>query len=297
LLTGSTPTAEPGPEAVIRPSAFAQFKRSLRSGPVLTAVLLLVAIVLIAIFAPFLGTSDPTLLTPGSRLQPLSSEHPMGTDALGRDVYSRVIYGARVSLAVGLGAALVSVSLGLVIGVIAGYFRTADAIVMRVMDGLMAIPGILLAIALVALSGGSLFTVLVAISIPEIPRAVRLVRSVIISIRSEPYVEAAVSLGTPVPTLLLRHMVPNTVAPLIVQGTFIFASAMLTEAAMSFLGVGLPPEIPSWGNIMAEGRTYFQLKPGLIFFAGTFLALTVLSVNILGDAMRDALDPRMAKKL
>jgi peptide/nickel transport system permease protein len=297
LLTGSTPDVAAGPEAVIRPTTLAQFKRSLRSGPVLTAVLLLLAIILIAILAPYLGTSDPTLLTPGSRLQPLSADHPMGTDALGRDVYSRVIYGARVSLAVGLGAALVSVSLGLAIGVVAGYFRTADAIVMRVMDGLMAIPGILLAIALVALSGGSLLTVLVAISIPEIPRAVRLVRSVIISIRTEPYVEAAISLGTPVATLLVRHMVPNTVAPLIVQGTFIFASAMLTEAAMSFLGVGLPPEIPSWGNIMAEGRTYFQLKPGLIFFAGTLLALTVLSVNILGDAMRDALDPRMAKKL
>lgn len=297
MLTSSTPSPEASPLAAARPSAFAQFKRSLRSGPVLIALVLLVAIALIGLLAPFLGTSDPTHIEPAARLQSPSGEHLMGTDALGRDIYSRVMYGARVSLAVGLGTALASVALGLVIGVVAGYFRMADAIIMRVMDGLMAIPGILLAIALVSLSGGSLLTVLIAIMIPETPRAVRLVRSVIISIRSEPYVEAAVSLGTPVPTLLLRHMVPNTVAPLIVQGTFIFASAMLTEAAMSFLGVGLPPEIPSWGNIMAEGRTYFQLKPGLIFFAGSFLAITVLSVNILGDAMRDALDPRMARKL
>ncbi|MDB5946950.1 MAG: peptide transporter permease [Ramlibacter sp.] len=296
-MTSSSTVTETGLPTPVRPSAFAQLRRTLRSGPVLVALVLLVAIAFIAAFAPFLGTSDPTLIDPGARLQAPSAEHLMGTDALGRDVYSRVMYGARVSLAVGLGAAIFSVALGLVIGVVAGYFRWADGIIMRAMDGLMAIPAILLAIALVSLSGGSLLTVLVAIMIPEIPRAVRLVRSVIISNRDEPYVEAAISLGTPLPTLLLRHMVPNTVAPLIVQGTFIFASAMLTEAAMSFLGVGLPPEIPSWGNIMAEGRTYFQLKPDLIFFAGTFLALTVLSVNVLGDAMRDALDPRMAKKL
>jgi peptide/nickel transport system permease protein len=198
---------------------------------------------------------------------------------------------------VGLGAALASVTLGLFIGVIAGYFRMLDSIIMRVMDGIMAIPGILLAIALVTLSGASLMTVVVAITIPEIPRVVRLVRSVILTIRGEPYVEAAIALGTPLPALLLRHMVPNTVAPLMVQGTFVFASAMLTEAAMSFLGVGLPPEFPSWGNIMAEGRIYFQLLPGLILYAGIFLALTVLSVNVVGDAMRDALDPRMARKL
>lgn len=297
MSTSPTLSPDTAPPAPVRPSAFAQFKRSLRSGPVLASLVILVAITIIAVLAPFLGTSDPTHIDPAARLQSPSADHLMGTDALGRDVYSRVMYGARVSLAVGLGAAVASVALGLFFGVVAGYFRAADAIIMRVMDGLMAIPGILLAIALVSLSGGSLLTVLIAIMIPETPRAVRLVRSVILSIRSEPYVEAAISLGTPVPTLLLRHMVPNTVAPLIVQGTFIFASAMLTEAAMSFLGVGLPPEIPSWGNIMAEGRTYFQLKPGLIFFAGGFLALTVLSVNMLGDAMRDALDPRMARKI
>ncbi len=280
-----------------KPPSFAQLKRTLQSAPVLVALVLLGAIVFIALGAPLLGTVDPIAIDPGERLRRLSGAHWMGTDAFGRDVYSRVMYGARISLLVGLGASLASVSLGLPIGVIAGYIRVADGIIMRLMDGVMAIPAILLAIALVTVSGGSLLTVVIAITIPEIPRVVRLVRSVILTIRGEPYVEAAIALGTPLPTLLFRHMVPNTVAPLIVQGTFIFASAMLTEAAMSFLGVGLPPQIPSWGNIMAEGRIYFQLMPGLIFYAGLLLALTVLSINVLGDAMRDALDPRLARKL
>lgn len=276
---------------------FSQWKHTLKSPAVLIALAILAVIVFIAVAAPFLWTGDPVAIDPGERLKRMSSAHWMGTDAFGRDVYSRVMYGARVSLIVGLSASLASVALGLLIGVIAGYFRTMDAIIMRVMDGVMAIPAILLAIALVTLSGASLLTVVVAITIPDVPRVVRLVRSVILTIRSEPYVEAAIAQGTRLPTLLMRHMVPNTVAPLIVQGTFIFASAMLTEAAMSFLGVGLPPEIPSWGNIMAEGRTYFQLMPGLIFYAGVLLALTVLSVNVLGDALRDALDPRMVRKL
>lgn len=279
------------------PSVFAQLRRSLKSVPVLIALVLLCAIVLIALFAPFLGTTDPNALDTGQRLKVVGVDFWLGSDGFGRDVYSRVLYGARTSLIVGLGAALISVSIGLVIGVIAGYFRTADAIIMRIMDGLMAIPGILLAIALVSLSGASLFTVLVAITIPEIPRVVRLVRSVILTVRNEPYVEAAISLGTPVPVILVRHLVPNTVAPLVVQGTYIFASAILTEAILSFLGAGLGSEVSSWGNIMSEGRMYFQLRPGLILYPGIFLSLTVLSVNLLGDAMRDALDPRMARKL
>jgi peptide/nickel transport system permease protein len=279
------------------PSALGQIWRTLRSVPVLVALVLLSAIVFIAVFAPFLGTTDPNLLNPGERLKLPSAEFWLGSDSFGRDVYSRIVYGARTSLIAGLGAAAISISLGLVIGLVAGYFRAADAIIMRVMDGLMAIPGILLAIALISLSGASLFTVLVAITIPEIPRVVRLVRSVILSVRSEPYVEAAISLGTPVPVILWRHMVPNTVAPLIVQGTYIFASAILTEAILSFLGAGLGTENSSWGNIMSEGRMYFQLRPSLILFPGILLSLTVLSVNLLGDAMRDALDPRMARKL
>jgi peptide/nickel transport system permease protein len=278
-------------------SRFAELKRVLTSTPVLIAIAIFVLIVAAGLLAPLLGTGDPLALNPRLRLQRESAAHWMGTDAFGRDMYSRVLYGARISLLVGLGAAIISIFFGLLIGLIAGYFRVLDSVIMRVMDGIMAIPGILLAIALVTLSGASLVTVVVAISIPEIPRVARLVRSVILTVRTEPYVEAAIALGTPTPVLLIRHMVPNTIPPLIVQGTFVFAAAMLTEAGMSFLGVGLPPENPSWGNIMAEGRTYFQLMPGLILYPGLLLALTVLSVNVLGDALRDALDPRMARRL
>ena len=271
--------------------------RAVTNGPIAIASLIILAMVLIAIAAPILSTTDPLLIHPLERLRPGSSQHWFGTDALGRDVYARVMYGARTSLIVGVFAAATSIAFGLVIGVIAGYFRIADLIIMRIMDGVMAIPSIVLAVALVAISGASLMTVLVAIAVPEIPRVVRLVRGVILNLRGEPYVEAAVSLGTPAPLLLVRHMIPNTMAPLIVQSSFVLASAILTEAALSFLGVGLPPEIPSWGNIMSEGRKYFQLYPGLIFIPGVFLAVTVLSVNLIGDALRDVLDPKMAKRL
>jgi len=265
--------------------------------PMLLALGVLIVTVFCAVTAPWLAPGDPVEINPVLRLRPPSADLWLGTDAYGRDVYSRVLYGARVSLIVGLGVAAVSLLVGLLFGLLAGYFRWVDAVVMRFMDGLMAIPGILLAIALVSLSGSSLTTVLVAISIPEIPRVVRLVRGVILSVRGEPYVEAARTLGTPVPVLMWRHLLPNTVAPLIVQGTYIFASAILTEAILSFLGAGIPPEIPSWGNIMAEGRMYFQLIPGLVLYPGLLLSLTVLSVNLLGDALRDALDPRMARRL
>jgi peptide/nickel transport system permease protein len=270
---------------------------AVKSGPIAIASFIIIAMALIAIAAPLVSPTDPLLIHPTERLRPGSLQHWFGTDALGRDVYARVIYGARTSLIVGVFSAAASVAFGLVIGVIAGYFRLADLIIMRVMDGVMAIPSIVLAVALVAISGASLMTVLVAIAVPEIPRVVRLVRGVILNLRGEPYVEAAISLGTPAPLLLVRHMIPNTMAPLIVQSSFVLASAILTEAALSFLGVGLPPEIPSWGNIMSEGRKYFQLYPGLIFIPGTFLAVTVLSVNLIGDALRDVLDPKMAKRL
>jgi peptide/nickel transport system permease protein len=263
----------------------------------MAAIVVLLVLVALAVFAPWLGTSDPSLLDSAQRLKPMSAVHWLGTDAFGRDVFSRVIYGARISLTVGLGTVVISLTIGLLIGVVAGYFRLADAIVMRVMDGMMAIPGILLAIALVSLSGASLFTVLVAISIPEIPRVVRMVRSVILGVRNEPYVEAAIVLGTRVPVLMWRHMMPSTLAPLIVQGTYIFASAILTEAILSFLGAGIPPETPSWGNVMAESRVYFMMLPGLILYPGILVSLTVLSVNVLGDALRDALDPRMARRI
>ncbi len=249
-----------------------------------------------AIFAPLLWTGDPAALDPVARMQGPGGERWFGTDMYGRDLYTRTIYGARISLIVGLCVTALSVTVGLVIGLLAGYVRLIDAIAMRVMDGLMAIPGILLAIAMIALAGASLTTVVIAIAIPEIPRVVRLVRSVVLTIREEPYVEAAVTVGTRLHWLLLRHVLPNTIAPLIVQGTYVCASAIITEALLSFLGAGIPPEIPSWGNIMAEGRTLFQVAPWIVFFPGLFLALAVLAINVLGDGLRDTIDPRLARR-
>jgi len=298
MQTSTHPAAPAAaPEAGAASPLLAQIKRTLRSWPVMIAIAVLLLLVAMAVFAPWLGTTDPTMLDSAQRLKPISAAHWLGTDAFGRDVFSRVVYGARVSLTIGLGTVVISLTVGLFIGIVAGYFRLADAIVMRVMDGMMAIPGILLAIALVSLSGASLITVLIAISVPDIPRVVRMVRSVILSVRNESYVEAATVLGTPVPVLMWRHMLPSTLAPLIVQGTYIFASAILAEAALSFLGAGIPPEIPSWGNVMAESRVYFMMLPGLILYPGILVSLTVLSVNVLGDALRDALDPRMARRI
>lgn len=296
-MPGMADTVAEVPEQSPAPGPRSPLLRAIRTGPVLLSLLVLAVLVLAALGAPLLTGTDPTAIDPSQRLRPMSAAHWLGTDAYGRDIYSRVLYGARVSLLVGLGVAACSLAAGLFIGVLAGYFRWVDAIVMRVMDGLMAIPGILLAIALVSISGASLVTVLVAITIPEVPRVVRLVRGVILSVRNEPYVEAALTLGTPLPTLMLRHLVPHTMAPLIVQCTYIFASAILTEAILSFLGAGVPPEVSSWGNIMAEGRAYFQLLPGLVLYPGLLLSLTVLSVNLLGDALRDVLDPRMARRV
>lgn len=258
--------------------------------------LLLVVMVIVAVIGP-LFTVDPVALNPIKRLKPPSAEFWFGTDFLGRDVFARVVHGARVSLVVGLAVAVIAVVLGLLIGLVSGYLRWLDAIMMRVMDGLMAIPGILLAIALISLSGATLVTVVIAIVIPEIPRVVRLVRSVVLSVREEPYVEAAIASGTRLVPILWRHILPNTIAPLIVQATYICGSAMLTEAILGFLGAGIPPEIPSWGNIMSEGRTYFQLTPWIIFYPGIALALTVLAVNTVGDGLRDTLDPRIARKM
>jgi len=268
-----------------------------RNPSVLFGALVLLALALAALAAPLLHTVDPVQLTPRLRLKPPTADHWFGTDGFGRDLWSRVIYGARISLAIGAMVSVVAVLLGLVIGLGAGFVRWLDGPVMRVMDGIMAIPAILLAIAMVSLNGASLITVAVAIVIPEIPRVARLVRSVVLSVREEPYVEAARGMGTRLPRLLWRHVLPNTLAPLVVQGTYVAASAILTEAILSFLGAGIPTEIPSWGNAMAEGRAYFQIAPWIILFPGLCLAATVLAVNLLGDGLRDLLDPRLAKSV
>ena len=286
------------------------FRQMLRNHSVTFCTVVLLAMVILGLVAPYLGTIDPASIDPVWRNKVPGTErtitlpsgedvafiHRMGTDSLGRDLYSRVIYGARISLIVGLFVALISVAIGLTIGLVSGYIRWLDGIVMRVMDGLMAIPNILLAIGLVSLWGAGVVTVIIAIAVPEIPRVVRLVRSIVLSIREEPYVEAAISVGTPLIPILYRHVLPNTVAPLLVQGTYVCASAILVEAILSFLGVGIQPETPTWGNIMAEGRVLFQVFPHNIMFPGVFLALTILAVNLLGDVLRDTLYPRMSKR-
>lgn len=280
------------------PSALKRTLRIFTSSPVATiasAVLLLLA--LAAIFAPLLAPHDPMRLVPSMRLKPPSDVYLLGTDAYGRDLFSRIIHGARVSLIIGVGAAVAATAVGLAVGLLAGFFRRLDAVLMRVVDGLMAIPNILLAIAIVSLSGASLMTVLVAITIPEVPRVVRLVRSVVLMLRDQLYVQAAIACGTSTPRILIRHILPNTIPPLIVQATYICAQAVIFEAYLSFVGAGTPPEIPSWGNIMAEGRMFFFQTAGIILYPGAFLALTVFAINTFGDGLRDALDPRMQRRV
>jgi peptide/nickel transport system permease protein len=258
---------------------------------------LLIVLLLMALFAPYLGTIDPTAIATARRTRPPSAENWFGTDMLGRDIYSRVIYGTRVSLTIGVSVAAMASIIGLAIGLCSGFLRWADAVLMRVMDGLMSIPPILLAVALMTLTRASIGNVITAITIAEIPRVSRLVRGVVLSLREQPYVHAAIASGTRTPMIILRHILPNTFAPMTVQATYICASAMIVEAILSFIGAGTPPITPSWGNIMAEGRALWQVKPFIVFFPAVFLSVTVLAVNLLGDGLRDALDPRMAKDL
>jgi peptide/nickel transport system permease protein len=258
---------------------------------------LMLAMLFIAIFAPYLGTLDPSAIAPARRTREPSAAFWFGTDMLGRDVYSRILYGSRVSLAVGFAVGILASAAGLAIGLVSGFVRWADGVIMRVMDGLMSIPPILLAVALMALTRGSVGNVITAITVAEIPRMSRLVRSVVLSLREQPYVDAAVAAGTRTSMIILRHILPNTLAPMTVQATYICASAMIIEAILSFIGAGTPPNIPSWGNIMAEGRALWQVKPYIVFFPAVFLSVTVLAVNLLGDGLRDALDPRMAKRI
>jgi peptide/nickel transport system permease protein len=270
---------------------------ALRNPGVVAGGGILVLLVAMALAAPLLTSFDPTELTPRFRLRAPGGEHLLGTDMAGRDVWSRVAYGARISLFIGFTVAVLALSVGTIVGLIAGYVRALDGLLMRIMDGLMAIPGILLAIALVSLSGASLSTVILAIFVPEIPRVARLVRSIVLSIREEPFVEAAIGLGTPVRHILWRHILPNTLPALIVQGTYIAASAILIEALLSFIGAGLSPTLPTWGNTIAEGRDVFQRAPWIILAPGAFLAATVLAINVMGDGLRDTLDPRLAKRV
>lgn len=304
-------TRDPSPIAEVKESPRRKKLRLIWSNlSVRLGAYALALLTLMAIFAPWLYTIDPTAmdpasgnLTPGSsgEFMSLSGEvfnriFVMGTDSLGRDIWSRIAYGARVSLAVGVFVALLALAIGLTLGMLAGFFRSADGFIMRVLDGVMAIPGILFAITLVALWQPSLSVVIIAIAIPEIPRVARLMRSVVLSIREEPYIEAAIAMDSSPLKIMLKHIMPNAIAPLIVQGTYVCASAILLEAILSFLGIGLPAEIPTWGSIMSEGRIHFTQYPHNVLLPGMFLAVTVLAVNLLGDGLRDTLDPKFSRK-
>ena len=289
-----TATVEDAPRTVSPIAGLFTFVR--RNPTIALGALLLAVLLAMAIAAPLIA-GDPFRQAPINRLRAPSERFWFGTDQFGRDVFSRTVYGARVSLIVGFVVAALASVIGLALGLICGYFKRIDAVMMRAMDGIMAIPSILLAIALITLSRPGLGIVIVAILVPEVPRVVRVVRSIVLSIRAQPYVESAIAGGTRNMKLLVRHILPNTLAPLIVQATYVCASAMLIEAGLSFLGAGVPPEIPSWGNIIAQGRTFFQIAPWTILIPGAFLAATVLAVNMLGDGLRDRLDPRLARRL
>ena len=292
-MTGVTSTLDsPLPDHRVRSARVHRGLRLLRKYPTACAGgVLLAVIIVLGLFAPWLGTVDPTAIAPGRRALLPSAQHWFGTDSLGRDLYSRVLYGARISMLVGSSVALLAAFFGTVLGMLSGSIRWLDPIFMRVMDGLMSIPAILLAIALMSLTQGSVGNVIVAIVIVEVPRVARLIRGLVLSIRERPFVEAAIVSGTPSYRIMLRHILPNTFAPLIVQATHIFAAAIVIEAILSFIGAGAPPTTPSWGNIMAEGRALWQIKPHIVFIPAAFLSLTVLSINVLGDGLRDALDP------
>ena len=285
-------------------------RKILRNTSVRIGLVAFVLLLLMAICAPWLYTIAPTAMDPSSanllpgvraEFSDLSGEtfehyFLMGTDSLGRDTWTRVTYGARISLTVGVCVAMLALLIGSLFGVMAGYFKGLDNVLMRLMDSMMAIPGILFAITLMALWRPTVLSVVISIAIPEIPRVARLVRSIVLTIRQEPYVEAAISLASSTPTIVWRHILPNAIAPLLVQGTYVCASAILVEAILSFLGVGLPPDIPTWGNIMADGRVQFNQYPHTVLFPGFFLACTVLAVNILGDGLRDTLDPKFNQR-
>jgi peptide/nickel transport system permease protein len=290
------PAAAPGS------GGFGRFAR--RNPTIVIGSALLLVMVFAALFAPVIA-GDPMHVNPVDRLKPPNfadffasgRTDRFGTDHLGRDVFARTVFGAQISLLVGIAVAFFSTMIGLALGLAAGYWRTLDMLVMRVMDALMAIPGILLAIALVALTRGSVPVVVFAITVPEIPRVVRLVRAVVLTVRERPFIDAAVSVGSRPPKVILRHILPNTLAPLIVQATYICASAILVEAGLSFLGAGVPPEIPTWGNMIAQSRLFLSRAPWTVFFPGACLAIVVLAINLVGDGLRDRLDPRLARRM
>jgi peptide/nickel transport system permease protein len=280
---------------VVEPTAprIRWFRRLLRNPNVVLGATIFLVFLLAALLAGQISTHVPTRLNPPQRLKPPSAANFLGTDEFGRDVYSLVVYGSRVSLLVG-GVTMVFTSLGgTLIGLIAGYYRRLDLVVMRVMDGLMAFPAIILAIAFMAARGPGVWNVILALSLVYMPRTALLVRSTVLSLRELDYVAAARALGRRDLAVAVRHILPNCLAPLLVQGTFIFAYAVLAEAILGFLGVGVPPYVPSWGNVIASGKNVIREAFWVSLFPGITLTVAGLSLNLLGDGLRDTLDPRL----
>ncbi len=271
-------------------------KMFLQRKAALLGLLLVLTVILAALCAGMLTSFSPDEMNVDNRLLAPSSVHWMGTDEFGRDLFSRVLYGARNSLIVAFFIVIVSVGMGMVFGLIAGYYPRVDSLIMRIMDGLMAFPGIILAIAMMGAMGASMKNVIVALGIVYTPRVARVVRSFILTVRESQYIEAAKSIGARDARILLRHILPNCVSPIVVQASFIFSYAILGEAALSFLGVGVPATLPSWGNILSEGRVYMQIAPWLTLFPGISIMITVLGLNMIGDGVRDFLDPRLKRQ-
>lgn len=256
---------------------------------------LIIVIALVGLAAPLLTPYDPNGLQISDRLKPPSSAHPFGTDNFGRDVWARTVFGTRLSLVVGLSTALITAVLGTLLALLAGTYRFLGELIMRVMDGLMALPATLLAIAIMAAVGPRVENMVVALSLVYLPRSTRVARAAVLVVREQVFVEAAIALGAGNRGIMWRHILPGALSPVIVQATYVFATAVLLEASLSFLGVGAPPEVPSWGIMLSEGRLLMRNAPWMTVFPGTLLALTVLSVNMLGDGLRDALDPKMKR--
>ena len=274
----------------------ANARRALRKNPnMLLGLVIILFMVLMAVLATVLATHDPKYLVPHERLVSPGSAHFFGTDHLGRDVFSRTLFGSRASLQVGVFVALGTIMLGTTFGLLSGYQRVMDFIIMRIADGMMAIPSFLLAIALMTVLGPSLRNVVLALVISSVPGTTRFVRSIVLSLREREFVLAARAIGGGPIRLLAYHIFPNTIPPVLVLGSFITAGAILSEAGLSFLGAGLPPDVPSWGNMMGQGRAFNSIAPWMLFFPGLFLSLTVLGANLLGDGLRDTLDPRLRR--
>lgn len=276
--------------------ASAPAMRRLQLDPVtILGLVVLAVLIATALLAPWISPYGPTDINPAARLQPPSGEHWLGTDRIGRDVLTRALHGGRISLTVGFLVGVAVLCVGVLLGLLAGSVRWLDGLIMRIIDGIMAMPAVLVGVAMVVMWGGGLWALLIAIGIPSLPDTVRLTRSLALSIRTEPYVEAAQMAGTRLPMLLWRHFIPNALAPLIVIGTYVGANAIVAESLLSFLGVGMPPELPSWGNMIAEGRLAFQIAPWGVFVPALFLTATVLAVNLVGDGLRDSTDPLRLK--